>query len=146
MTMKWVTHKDVSADSIASCWLIRRFLDRKANILLVDEDQVLETAARKDAVPFDLPRHPELRFTQHNGLSTFEALVREFNLEDPALIHLARIVHAAENADSEGAPEGPGFRAVAEGFRALSTQDESRLGWGFSVCDALYVWCCQHVI
>ena len=142
--MKWVTHKDVTADGIASCWLIERFLDRTAEIFFVDEPRVLETAASKDAVPFDLPRHPELRFTQHNGLSTFESLVREFNLEDPGLQHLARIVHAAEFVEADHAPEAPGFRAVTEGFRALSTEDAPRLQWGYSVCDALYVWCRQR--
>ena len=142
--MKWVTHKDLSADGIASCWLIRRFLDTKAEILLVSEESVLETAAHKDAVPFDLPRHPELRFSQHNGLSTFEALVREFELDDPALAHFAKIVHAAETPGFDGAPEGAGFKAIAEGFRAMSVQDKPRIEWGFTVCDSLYTWCRQH--
>lgn len=140
--MKWVTRKDIKVDRIACPWLISRFIDPDAEFLFVEEKDVLTAAAREEAVPFDLPRHPELKFTHHEGLCTFEVLVREFDIDDPALTRLSRIVHAAElRGEDASAPEGYGLKAITEGFHALGVTDEKRLSWGFPVCDALYAWC-----
>ncbi len=142
--MKWVTRKDIKVDRTACPWLIRRFLDPEAEFLFVEEKDVLTAAAREEAVPFDLPRHPELKFTHHEGLCTFEVLLREFDLDDPALARMAKIVHAAELRGQDSAPEGPGLKAIAEGFHLLAVNDEKRLAWGFPVYDALYAWCQKH--
>jgi hypothetical protein len=142
--MKWVTRKDIKVDRTACPWLIRRFLDPEAEFLFVEEKDVLTAAAREEAVPFDLPRHPELKFTHHEGLCTFEVLLREFDLDDPALARMAKIVHAAELRGQDSAPEGPGLKAIAEGFHLLAVNDEKRLVWGFPVYDALYAWCQKH--
>jgi hypothetical protein len=142
--MKWVTRKDIKVDRTACPWLIRRFLDPEAEFLFVEEKDVLTAAAREEAVPFDLPRHPELKFTHHEGLCTFEVLLREFDLDDPALARMAKIVHAAELRGQDSAAEGPGLKAIAEGFHLLAVNDEKRLAWGFPVYDALYAWCQKH--
>jgi hypothetical protein len=142
--MKWVTRKDIKVDRTACPWLIRRFLDPEAEFLFVEEKDVLTAAAREEAVPFDLPRHPELKFTHHEGLCTFEVLLREFELDDPALARMAKIVHAAELRGQDSASEGPGLKAIAEGFHLLAVNDEKRLAWGFPVYDALYAWCQKH--
>jgi hypothetical protein len=140
--MKWITREHVKVDRVACPWLIHRFIDPDAQFLFRPADKVLEIAAREDAVPFDLPDHPELKFTHHDGLCTFEILIREFNLKDPALDCLARIVHGADIRGQEGsAPEAPGLKAIAEGFAELDIGDEERLAYGFPVYDALYAWC-----
>jgi len=144
--MKWVTRKDIKVDRTACPWLIRRFLDPEAQFLFVEDADVLPAAAREEAVPFDLPRHPELKFTHHEGLCTFEVLMREFELDDPALSKLAKIVHAAElrNSHDASAPEGAGLKAIADGLHLLAANDEKRLAWTFPVYDALYAWCQRH--
>lgn len=143
--MKWVTRKDVKVDRMACPWLIRRFLDPEAEFLFVEEKDVLTAAASQEAVPFDVPRHPELKFTHHDGLCTFEVLLREFELDDPALARLARIIHAAElHGTDDAMAEAPGLKAIAEGFHLLGASDEKRLAWGFPVYDALYAWCQKH--
>jgi len=140
--MKWVTHKGVKVDGTACPWLIRRFLDPDAQFIFTDEKEVLNAAAQQEAVPFDLPRHPELKFTHHDGLCTFEVLLREFKLDDPALIRLSKIVHSAELRNNQrSSPEAAGIKAVAEGFHMLGADDETRLTWGFPIYDALYAWC-----
>jgi hypothetical protein len=140
--MKWITRQNVKVDRVACPWLIRRFIDPKAEFLFVPEAEVLEVAAREEAVPFDMPRHPELKFTHHNGLCTFEVLIREFNLKELALEHLAKIVHAADiRGEEHTVPEAAGLKAIAEGFAALEISDEQRLAYGFPIYDALYAWC-----
>src|SRR5437879_13587072 len=83
--MKWITRQNIKVDRVACPWLIRRFIDEKAQRLFAPENEVLAIAAREDAVPFDMPRNPELKFTHHKGLCTFEVLLREFDLKEPAL-------------------------------------------------------------
>ena len=143
--MKWVTRKDLKADRIACPWVIRRFLDPEAEFLFVEEKDVLAAAANQEAVPFDLPRHPELKFTNHDGLCTFEVLVQEFDLDDDALARLGKIVHAAElHGTEDSVAEAPGLKAITEGFHILGATDEKRLAWGFAIYDALYAWCQKH--
>ena len=143
--MKWITRHNVKVDRVACPWLIRRFIDPKAEIVFAPESEVLKIAAREEAVPFDMPRNPELKFTHHDGLCTFEVLIREFNLKEPALAHLARIVHGADIQGEEyTAAEAPGLKAIAEGFHALNLSDEQRLACGFPIYDALYAWCEKH--
>ncbi len=143
--MKWITRQNVKVDRVACPWLIRRFIDPKAEFLFVPESEVLTIAAREEAVPFDMPRNPELKFTHHDGLCTFEVLIREFGLKEPALVPLAKIVHAADiQGEERKAPEAAGLKAIAEGFHALKLSDQQRLAFGFPIYDALYAWCQKH--
>lgn len=143
--MKWITRENIKVDRVACPWLIRRFIDAEAEFQFAPEEKVLEVAAREEAVPFDMPRNPELKFTHHDGLCTFEVLIREFGLEDPALSRLARIVHGADIRGQEHtAREAPGLRAIAEGFSALGLPDQERLEHGLLLYDALYAWCAQE--
>lgn len=139
--MKWVTRENIKVDRVACPWLIQRFIDPDAEFLFVPEGKVLQVAARKEAVPYDMPRNPELKFTHHGGLCTFEVLIREFELEDPALDRLAKIVRGEERA----APEAAGLKAIAEGFAALGISDKDQLARGFPLYDALYAWCQKQV-
>ena len=140
--MKWITRSNVKVDRVACPWLIRRFIDPDAHFLFVPEEHVLPLAAQEGAVPFDMPRNPELKFTHHDGLCTFEILIREFGLKDPALDRLAKIVHGADiKGEEHVAAEASGLRAIAEGFAALGLSDEERLARGFPIYDAFYAWC-----
>ena len=42
-----------------------------------------------------------------------------YNLTDPALLQLARIVRAADTEDHATAPEGEGLRQIANGWHLL---------------------------
>jgi len=143
--MKWITREGVKVDRVACPWLIRRFIDADAEFLFAPEDQVLKIAAKEEAVPFDMPHSPDLKFTHHDGMCTFEVLIREFDLKDPALTRLAKIVHAADiRGEEHTAPEAAGLKAIAEGFHALPITDKQRLAYGFPVYEALYAWCRKH--
>jgi hypothetical protein len=92
--MKWITRARPKTDRIACPWLIAKFIDPDAEILYVPADQVLNAAEREDAISFDAPG---ARYDHRDGKCTFEVLIEDHHLgSDPALIRLARIVHAAE--------------------------------------------------
>src|SRR6266704_405385 len=95
--MKWITRARPKPDRIACPWLITKFIDPDSEILYVPADQVLDTAAREDAISFDAPG---ARYDHRDGKCTFEILIDDYDLgTDPALMRLASIVHAAGIAD-----------------------------------------------
>ena len=72
---------------------------------------------------------------------TFEAILEDYRLEDPALHRLGRIVRAADVKGQEhAAAEGLGLRAMAEGFARLGIPDTAPLEAQFPVYDALYAF------
>ena len=137
--MKWITRRNIKVDRVACPWLILRFVDPHAQFLFVDEGQLLESANREEAIPFDAPRIPEVKLNHRGERCTFEAIVEDYQLRDPALIRLALIVRAADvKGQEQAAREGIGLRAMAEGFSAMGLSDEERLARQFPVYDALY--------
>ena len=77
-------------------------------------------------------------------VTRFEVLVDAFGLGgEPALVRLARIVHAADlPGELDSDPLGPGLLAIGEGGLAVEANDQL-LERGLFIYDALYAWC-QH--
>jgi hypothetical protein len=142
--MKWVTREHPKTDRIACPWLIKNFIDAEAEFLYVPAEQVLATAEREGAHSYDADG---ARYTHRDGLCSFEVLVEEYGITDPAVHMLARIVHGADVAeDRDATPQSPGLQAVAEGFHYLIPDDDHRqLELEWPVYDALYAWCKHRV-
>ena len=143
--MKWITRENVHVDRVACPWLIRRFVDAKAEFLFVPADQVMEVAAREKATPFDVKG---VELGHHGKECSFDAIVKKYGLEaDPALVLLARIVNGADTDNSLWhQPESAGLKAVAEGFRGLGLKDDHELNAAeWIVYDALYAYCREMV-
>ena len=141
--MKWVTRENANVDRIACPWLIRRFIDPEAEFLFVSRDEVLEVAEREGAHSYDAPG---AEYTHRDGKCSFDVLVEEFGLiEDPPLVRLAQIVHAADvSEDIDSSPEGRGLSAIAHGFALLfGTEDQKKIELETPMYDAQYAWC-QH--
>lgn len=139
--MKWITRENAKVDRMACPWLIRRFIDPKAEFLFVPRDQVMEIAAREGATPYDMPG---VKFGHGPDECSFESILRHHGLmKDPALVHLGRIVHAADvEKDEHVAAEGVGLRAIALGFSILHGNDDAtKLSLESPLYDALYAWC-----
>lgn len=137
--MKWITRKNVKVDRVACPWLIRRFVDKDAEFIFVEEDQLLRLAESMQAIPYDAPRIAGIKLNHRGERCTFEAIIEDYKLIDPALQRLALIVRAADVKGQEQlAPEGCGLRSIAEGFAAMGLSDEERLTRQFPVYDALY--------
>ncbi len=141
--MQWVTRERPKTDRIACPWLIKTFIDPDAEFLYVPADQVLAVAEREDAHSYDAP---DAEFTHRDGLCSFEVLVEEYEIDDPAVKRLARIVHGADISDDRDAtPQSRGLLAVAEGFHLLELDDHRQLELSLPVYDALYAWCKNEV-
>jgi hypothetical protein len=142
--MKWVTREHPRTDRIACPWLIRKFIDRDAEIVYVPRDEVLPHAEREGAISFDAPG---ARYTHRDGLCTFEVLAEEYGLGgDPALALMARVVHGADvSEDRTATPQSLRLLAIADGFSYLGLPDERQLELELPVYDALYAWAQREV-
>jgi len=136
--MKWVTRRKARVDRIACPWLIRRFIDKDAEFLFVPEDQVMETARREGALPFDVPG---VELGHHAERCSFDAFLEKYQLADPTLQALAQIVRGADTDARQIAREAWGLYAVASGFREISRDDFDNMALQFPVYDALYAYC-----
>ncbi len=144
--MKWITRSNVKVDRVACPWLIRHFIDAEAEFLFVAEDRLLDTARRESAIPFDATRLVAVKLNHRGERCTFEAILEDFRLTDPALHRLGLIVRAADVQGQEHvAPEGLGLRAVAHGFALLGIADEERLARQFPMYDALYEYARRQI-
>ena len=145
--MKWITRKDIKVDRVACPWLIRKFVDPKAEFLFVPEKELLARAKQTNAIPFDAPRLPDVQLNHRGERCTFEAFVEDYDLKQKVtgIARLALIVRAADIKGQEHvAPEGLGLRAIAEGFSLLRLTDEEKLARGFPIYDALHEYARWH--
>jgi len=137
--MEWVTRSHVNVDRVACPWLIQRYVDNQAEFLFVPANQVKQVAAESGAIPFDAP---EVELGHHDGKCSFESIILKYELKDPALIRLAKIVHSADvAADIDKDPIARGLEAIAVGYGLRYPDDEVNLEAQFEVYDALYAWC-----
>jgi hypothetical protein len=137
--MKWITRKNIKVDRVACPWLIRRFVDKDAEFVFVEESELLRQAERLHAIPYDAPRIPEVKLNHRGQRCSFEAILEDYKLDDAGLKRLALIVRAADvKGQEQVAAEGIGLRSIAEGFAAMGLSDEERLVRQFPVYDALY--------
>ena len=141
--MRFVTRKNAAVDRIACPWLIRRFIDKDAEFLFVDSQDVTDVARDRGAIPFDVEG---VELGHVDGRCSFESILLRYELDDPALQRLAAIVHGADvEADVHRTPEAAGLKAIAMGFRRLyGDRDHEKLEAQMPVYDALYEWCRQE--
>ena len=143
--MKWVTRENVHVDRVACPWLIRKFVDAKAEFLFVPADQVMAVAEREGATPYDVKG---VELGHHGKECSFDAILKKYRLtSDPALVLLARVVNGADTDNSLwNQPESAGLKAVAEGFRGLGFKNDHELNAAeWIVYDALYAYCKRMV-
>ncbi len=137
--MKWLTRSHVHVDRVACPWVITRFIDNQAEFLFVPKSQIDQVAAETGAIPFDAPG---VELGHKDGRCSFESILLKYDLKDPGLQRLAKIVHAADVAqDIDSDPIARGLEAIASGFSLRYPDDEENLANQFEVYDALYAWC-----
>ena len=137
--MKWITRSHVHVDRVACPWLILRFVDNEAEFLFVPAGQIAKVAAETGAIPFDASG---VELGHHESRCSFESIILKYELKDPALLRLAKIVHAADvTPDIDKDPIARGLEAIAVGFGLRFTDDEENLEYQFEVYDSLYAWC-----
>jgi hypothetical protein len=99
------------------------------------------TGKATGAIKFDAPKIEGIKLNHRGARCTFEAIVEDFAVSDPAIQKLALIVRAADVKGQENAAaEGIGLRSIAQGFAEMGLPDEERLARQFPIYDALYAF------
>ena len=138
---RWITRERPKIDRIACPWLIRRFIDPRAEFFYVPTAQVFTEAARLKAVAYDIPGAP----VSHEGAwCSFDVLLRAFEIEDAAVDRLARIVRGADTDHLALEPQCAGLLALSLGLSRLHTDDHAMLEAAMPLYDALYAWCASE--
>jgi len=134
----WVTRNRPKVDRIACPWLIRRFVDPNAAFLFVVPTEVAGVAERFNATPFDV----DGVFWSHRGPNcTFDTMIEEFGLKSKPLSQLATIVHGADTARLDIAPQAAGLLAASLGYSRIYRDDLAQLEAAMGFYDAFYRWC-----
>jgi hypothetical protein len=128
----WVTRPRPGVDRCASAWLIRQFIDRKAQFTFAPEDQVPVRA-----VPYDM--FHEAGFGHRGGDCTFETLEKEFRIRDPRVAVIGQMIHDADLLDDRfGRKEGYGVDEILKGWAQQGLADEKLLARGMELIEGLY--------
>lgn len=129
---RWTTRRDPHIDRLASAWLIRRFIDKRARFRFACEDEPITNTLTFDMVDGD--------FTHRGEDCTFETIIKSFGLEsDIALRQIAEIVHDIDLKDSKfNRPEASGVNVVIKGLAAVFPDDSERLKQCLTVFDGLF--------
>ncbi len=129
----WVTRKGIHVDRMASAWLIRRFIDPKAEFRFV--------AARgyrpqKDEIRFDMF---EAEFTHQGDRCTFEVLLDRMALSTAPLHAIGEIIHDIDLKDTKfGRPEVAGIDRLITGICTAHKDDDTRLARAVALFDDLH--------
>ena len=140
--MQWITRERPKIDRIACPWLIARFIDKEPEFLYVPASEVLSTAKATDAIPYDIPN---IELSHVGELCSFDAFLKKYQLSEPALQHLAKIVRGADTSRLDLTPQSAGLYAISLGLSQRFVNDHEMLTHGLILYDALYAWCkeCQ---
>src|SRR6266567_6008357 len=136
--MKWITRDRIQVNRTATCWLIRRFLDKEAEFIFAPAEQVSSRQAETGATGFDAPgaTYPH---KDAQGLCSFAALIRERLANDPVLLEMARIVQAADiKGELDDHPAARGLQLISRGFPLVTSDDDETARRADFVYDALY--------
>jgi len=135
--MKWITRERPKIDRIACPWLIKRFVDPKAEIIYVPFDKVLKQAEELEAIPFDLPG---VEYSHYEDQCTFDYFLKKHHIKDVALDRMAAIVRGADTDRLDSAPQAAGLSAIFLGLSQNIKNDQELLELGMKIYDGLYTW------
>src|SRR5882672_9671994 len=133
--MKWITRERPKIDRIACPWLVVRFIDKAPEFLFVPADKVLSVAAETGAIPYDIP---DVELSHDGPLCSFDAFLKKYRLDDPALHHLAVIIRGADTGHPELTPQSPGLPALGLASAHRLGSDAEMPRQGMVMYDAAY--------
>jgi len=135
--MKWATRRGCYVDRTACVWLIRRFVDPEATFsFFADPAEVPE-----DAELFDVAG---ARLSHHGDYCSFETFLKEYRVEDRALVE---IVHDADLIDEKyGRPESEGLDSTIRGMRISLPNDDVLTRHTGVLFDGLYAFLGREIL
>jgi hypothetical protein len=135
--LKWVTREYVHVDRTACPWIIRRFINPKAEFIFVPVEKIQEVVKKEKAIPYDAPG---VELGHYGDKCSFDAFIEKYKINNPAVLELAKIVRSADT-DKPEAPEAAGLDAVMTGISMAAKDDHEAIEKAGPVYDAFYTFC-----
>jgi hypothetical protein len=135
--MRWITRRNLHVDRTSCPWLIRKFIDPRAEFVFVD---ATADPAALNGHTFDM-RGAEYG---HEGVKcTFQVMLERHGLcDDAALVEMGRIIRDADVPPSRARrQESAGLDALIRGFQLSVADDYDKLLLTRPLYDALYAYC-----
>ncbi len=129
----WVTRARPYVDRLGSAWLIRRFIDPDAEFRFLNGGEAPKLD--QGELPFDMAVG---EFTHQGELITFEVLIRDFALHEPALTRLSELVKFIDVQETILPEDAALFKTLLDGLIELSLDDRELLERARQLFDALY--------
>jgi hypothetical protein len=135
--VRWITRRNIHVDRTSCPWLIRKFIDPRAEFIFVDAGV---DVASLDGHTFDM-RGAE--YGHEGDKCTFQVMMERHGLcDDPGLVEMGRIIRDADVPPSRTRrPEAGGLDALIRGFQLSVPDDHEKLVLTRPVYDALYAYC-----
>jgi hypothetical protein len=125
----WVTRPHPFVDRLSCAWLIRKYIDPKAQIRYSNKVSPAD-------IRFDMDQG---EFGHRGNLCTFEMMKQAFNIDNAPLQAIAEIVHAVDLHDEHYTrPEIVGIETILRGWSLSHLSDEELEIKGISLFDGLY--------
>lgn len=82
------TWDTIELDTIASAWLLKRFINSKATFKFYPKGEFIT-----EGIAFDTP---DAEFRRMQNQSTFESILNKYKISDPVLLEMGKIIHDIE--------------------------------------------------
>jgi hypothetical protein len=130
----WVTRARPYIDRLGSAWLIQRFIDSQASFrFLLAGESVNQDQGE---IPFDMAMG---EFTHQGELITFEVLIRDFALNDPALARMSELVKHIDVQEGALPDDANLLKTLLDGYIDLTPDDHQLLERTRQLFEALYM-------
>lgn len=129
----WVTRARPYIDRLASAWLIARFIDPQAHFRFLPAGE--PPKPDQGELPFDMAMG---EFTHQGALITFEVLLRDFALQDPALARMSELVKGIDVQEGALPEDAALLKTLLDGWISLTPDDQQLLAQIRQLFEALY--------
>ena len=129
----WVTRGRPYIDRLGSAWLIQRFIDPQANFHFLGAGETPKL--NQSELPFDMAMG---EFTHQGELITFEVLIRDFALHNPALAKMSELVKYIDVQEGVLPDDANLLKTLLDGLISLAADDYQLLERARLLFDALH--------
>ena len=103
---KWITRELVHVGRVACPWQIKHYIDPLADFIFAPADDISDIVAKENAIPFDASG---VELGHHGKDCSFETIIEKYNIEDPIVNDMARMINSADISDDiDASPEARG--------------------------------------
>jgi hypothetical protein len=80
-------------------WLIKIFVDSKAEFLFVPVEKIQEIMKKEKVIPYDAPN---VELTHHAEKCSFDAIIEKYKIDDPAILACKNRASDRHGQDGDG--------------------------------------------